>query len=318
MGLAVQFLQSLWGSENVVDHLDRMFSLVQAGQVDFYFDAVGRPLGFAAWAFVSREVSAILIGAGPEHVPANGWIGGDHPWVTDFIARDGCLPAVLARLRDNTLANHDSVLYFRFKRRRRIVKQLTRADKTSFFRRPNPSQDQTTLSSNYAWIKGSESRLQKSLEIGRCLYALRVIDPQKHSPLWQSSYRLSEIVALRQYRIYTPSDDESEGLLTWAWLSEYTISRISEIPLHRVHTGEWNEGRVLTFCDVAMPQGVKVEMSVDIIRALFPTEITILLYIAPRDGESPRLIPVDRIQHAEEITNWMVSAGTSIKNATSC
>ena len=308
LGLSVQFLQGRWGGKHVAHHLDRMFVLIKAKQFAFYFDQSGRSVGFTAWGLLKPAVSRALIEIGPSAVSAVQWNGGCDLWILDFFAHDGSLPAVLADLRDTTLREHNVVTYFRYKGAQRIAKRFTRDDQTSFFQRPSLSGNtgvKRALSAKDSVLHSCAERFSKAQLVGTCLLAMRAIDPAMKSALWQSSYRLSEIIALRQYRTYSAPNRAPAGLITWAWLSTRTISRIADHPLHDLHSAEWNEGEVLCLCDVIIAESVRKEMEADIFKDLFPMESTLLLYIPPQKGAPASMTKVARQQQRGVIRRWL-------------
>ena len=70
---------------------------------------------------------------------------------------------------------------------------------------------------------------------------------------------LQEYVAvpyrLKQYKIFYNEDGDVVGIVTWAWLSEYSINNITQDPRYSLHPSEWNEGRRLFIMDLVAPFG---------------------------------------------------------------
>lgn len=322
IGLASRFTSALWGDNQVGPHLARAISAIDHNQAEFYFDSTGQIVGFAAWTFVGGEASQDLIHSGASALPSAVQCDGDQLWITDLFAYHGILPKVLADLRDRRLARYDTATYFRVKGGSHIVKQLSRTDKTTFFRkrldrngRGPQQEDDVMLTTDERTLIGAEQTLTRALEIGRCLLALWNSGQAEQSPLWRSFYMLTEIVAIRQFRTYLAPNNGSDGLLTWAWLSERTIARVEHTPLHAVHTSEWNEGATLCLCDVVMTDAVSKDMLEDIRGNLFPAEMTMLLYWPPRRGAQGRLSRVSR-ERPEEIDEWlMYVSGTGFAGA---
>lgn len=302
LGLAVQLVQRHLGGEHTAQQLERLFVALASGQHEFYFDHAGRSVGFVAWVRVSAQVSRTLLLKGPEGLGAEHWQGGDQPWIMDMVAHDGCLPHMLADLRDRLLAACEVITYFRIKRRLRIAKQLSRRDRTSFFQRPPAVPAAPALTTRQDMLHGVVARLGKARLLGDFLLALRHGDPARRSALWQSTYRMSEVIAARQYRLY---GKPAAGLLTWAWLSDFTIARVAEHPLHTVHSSEWNEGSVLCLCDAFASDSIREQVLADICSDLFPQEKRILLYVPPTAGASARLVEVERTCNAGLLQQWL-------------
>jgi hemolysin-activating ACP:hemolysin acyltransferase len=318
VGLAVRFLEAKWGAKQVGQHLDRILPAIDANQYEFYFDSITRVVGFVTWALVTPDISRTLIQSGPSALAQSDWRCGSELWIIDFFARDGVLPETLADLRDRILHAHETATYFRYKSTRRLVKQVSRQDRTTFFsahggkstRQFFAPDDKVNLTANDIILHGCEQNFSRALEIGRCMLALRHSQSYLQSPLWKSSYSLSEFVAIRQYRTYLTADGAPAGLLTWAWLSARTISNIARVPLHDTHTSEWNEGDLLCLCDVAVSESVREEMEGDILGNLFPQESTILLYSPATNDAPPQLLQVKRAQQIEVIKEWLIRAST--------
>lgn len=302
LGLAVQLAQRQFGGEHTAQQLERLFVALAGGQHEFYFDHCGRSVGFVAWVRVSAQVSRTLLLKGPAGLSAGHWQGGDQLWIMDMVAHDGCLAHMLADLRDRLLAACEVVTYFRIKPRLRIAKQLSRRDRTSFFQRPPAVPARPPLTTRQDLLHGVAARLGKARLLGDFLLALQHGDASRRSALWQSTYRMSEIIAARQYRLYgTPAT----GLLTWAWLSDYTIARMAEHPLHTLHSSEWNEGSVLCLCDAFASDSAREQVLADICSELFPQEKRILLYVPPTAAAAARLVEVERACNAGLLQQWL-------------
>ena len=312
VGLALRFLEPKSGAEQVGAHLNRIVPSIEANQHDFYFDYVGRAVGFITWALVDSKISNSLVQAGPLSLPHSEWHSGSDLWIIDFFALNGLLPDVLAELRDRTLSAHDLITYFRYKGTRRIVKQLSRWDKTTFFcdTRKYLASEEINLTTGDKFLHAVEKKFSDALEIGRCILALQNTETYMAMPLWKLLYMLREVIAIRQFRTYLTSDNTPSGLLTWAWLSERTIARIAHVPLHDTHTSEWNEGDLLCLCDVAVSETVREEMEGDILGNLFPQESTILLYSSATNDAPSQLVKVKRAQQSEAIKEWFMRATT--------
>ena len=312
VGLALRFLETKSGAKQVGLQLNRILPSIEANQYDFYFDSIGRTVGFVTWALVDSEMANNLVQTGPLSLPQSEWQSGNDLWIIDFFALHGILPDVLTELRDRTFSAHDLITYIRYKGTMRIVKQLSRRDKTTFFCEPlkDFESEKINLTTGGKFLHAVEAKFSGAVEIGRCALALQNAETYVEAPLWKSSYWLREVIAIRQYRTYLSSDNTPSGLLTWAWLSERTISRIAHVPLHDTHTSEWNEGDLFCLCDVAVSETVRDEMEGDILRNLFPQELTILLYLPAINDAPPQLVKVKRAQQSEVIKEWLVRAST--------
>ena len=60
------------------------------------------------------------------------------------------------------------------------------------------------------------------------------------------------LTATGQYRLYRDHAGAPLGLLSWAWVSAWTLNRLRPDPLLPLHPCEWNEGEQLYFRDIAI------------------------------------------------------------------
>jgi len=60
---------------------------------------------------------------------------------------------------------------------------------------------------------------------------------------------------LRQCKIYFNDHGDAVGLVTWAWLSDYSLEKIISESFYDLHISEWNEGRNLYIMDLIAPFG---------------------------------------------------------------
>lgn len=292
LGLAVRFLGPRWGATQVAARLPAMLAATATGQYEFYFDAMGREVGFVNWS-----------------APALPATGGPRPVrIHDFFARRGSLRPILADLRDRVLAGHDAALYVRHKPRLRITKQVSRADRTSFFRAaPALAADVAVRLTRDDHARDSYRRsFADAVELGECLQVLQRCDPHRRSPLWADGLPLRDLVALRQFRLYRDAHGVPAGLVTWAWLSPYTLARLGAVPLHRAHISEWNEGLALCLCDVLDTDASRAAILDDLCGLLLPAQQEALLYLAPHGAAGARTQQVDRRDRAA-LGAWMAA-----------
>lgn len=94
--------------------------------------------------------------------------------------------------------------------------------------------------------------------------------------------------ATGQMKVYEDEQGPS-GVLTWMWLSAYTIDRVKQGAdfATDLHPCEWNEGSTLCFRDVAPSRRSAAAMAEDLGGGLFPEERSCL--VALRSARSRRL-----------------------------
>ena len=304
LGLAVGFLGPRWGGAQLARRLQPMFAALEGGRYALYVDAMGRGIGFVNWTLAGPRGGAALLAHGPDAVATLPHEAQGTPWILDFFAYGAGLRAILADLRDRVLRDHAEVTYFRYRGTRRIAKQITRADRTSFFRGSAADMGPTSaLTPNTGVLDKHRDHLHGAIALGLCLLALRRCDPGLRSALWHGAV-LRDLVVLDQVRVYYDADGQPAGLLTWAWLSAHTRAGLAATPLHAVHISEWNEGRSLCLCDVLASAPVRAQVMAHMEGDLFPDRRHVLLYTPPRDGRPASVQEINRDNGAALIARW--------------
>lgn len=310
LGLAVRYFNGQWGGIPAGVHLNRLMAAIENSQYCFFTDAVGRTVGFVSWAMVSPALSQSLLRSGPAALAPADWRSGDELWVIDFSAVNGSLRHILAALRDHLFAQAQSATYFRYKGRTRLVKQVSRHDRTSFFASAGtPPCARGPLTPRDEVLHGRLPNLVRAGETGASLTALRFAPVHMQAPLSATLHLVGESLALRQLRLYRTEDGAPAGLLAWAWLSERTIARIAQAPLHQLNTAEWNEGGILCLWLASVSAPVFDAMEADIHTGLFPEEQRILLYVPASQHGPAHVVDMDRSSQAARGTRWLRQAG---------
>jgi hemolysin-activating ACP:hemolysin acyltransferase len=146
----------------------------------------------------------------------------------------------------------------------------------------------------------------QALVLGRCLLLMASSPLYQPQPLRRFTQRLLDVIGMAQYKLYgANSADGSAGLLTWAWVSTRTVSRLSTTPLHAAHSSEWREGTELCVCDAVMSAPARAEIYRDILSALFPEQQTVLLYLLPALGRNAGVIRLDRSRPDNVLSTWL-------------
>ncbi|MDQ0008261.1 hemolysin-activating ACP:hemolysin acyltransferase [Luteibacter jiangsuensis] len=78
---------------------------VALGQFVLYFDEQGNPVGYATWAFLADEVSALMERDVINLLHLSEWNEGLNLWVTDLVCLPGFSRPVIRHLRDVTLGD---------------------------------------------------------------------------------------------------------------------------------------------------------------------------------------------------------------------
>lgn len=317
-GLAVRFFRKSWDTRDFTDKLANLLCALETSQYDFYFDSLGRNIGFLTWALVNPETSLALMTKGAAVMGQYDRNSGSDLWIIDFFALDKSVRDIIADLRDATFPDYQYLTYFRYKHGRRLVKQISREDQTSFFAPKDKQHFLHQSKRELATLDGTshaiESSFFRAIQVGQCIFALKNSNTYRYAALWRSLYRLHEIVAINQFKIYRSASNEASGLLTWAWLSRRTVSNLSRTPLHATHTSEWNEGDMLCFCDAALSDSIYENLVADIQENLFPLERVIYLYIPPNEKSPGHLICIERDRQSDAIRSWLSQASNNFTN----
>jgi hemolysin-activating ACP:hemolysin acyltransferase len=127
-------------------------------------------------------------------------------------------------------------------------------------------------------------------------------------------YRVGDIIptirmstSLGQIKIYTDKNHQPCGVLTWMWLSDWTINRITRgASIAELHPSEWNEGTSLCFRDICISKEASCAMLSDIREGLFPDIVSCHLIVSKVNGGS-RLEVTDRIGR-EDAASFVIKA----------
>lgn len=290
IGMALPLLaeRTLGQPQTLAHHLDRLAAGLVAHQIGLRFGRFGQLCGCVQWARVTPEVSDRLLRYGTDSLQPLDMHGGDETWILDFSVRHGEAPRVLACLRDDWLRASPRVTYFRVKRGRRIAKRVSRADPTSFFRRPSrlASEARRFLETKEgAGLRASASNsLDAAIELGEVALLARHIPAIATLPLPQALTRLRVPLNHLQRRLYRGPDGVLCGFLAWAWMDTTLTGGYVPAP-HQLAPFQWNEGNQLVLCDAMATACGVAPMTADLERGLFPGE-PIWLRSADEDGAS--------------------------------
>lgn len=309
LGLASRLVEKKWGAARVAAHLPGLNAAIAANQFAFCFDAQARAVAFISWATVDAARMDRLIASGPAALGGGEWASGDNLWIMDFYVHVAMLPLVLLHLRDHVLDRHASAAYFRYRGGYRIAKQLTRADLSGFFgeRRAAASLAQQKPAMNFDVLRERRESFMQYHQVGQIMRTLIQAGPAAPA-LLRSAHLVRTIATLRQFRVYEDAGGCPNGMLTWAWLSERTIARIEQQPLHAVHVSEWNEGETLCFFDVATSAASRAETIADVAGRLFPDQRHCLLYRASSAAAPAQCVPLDRQCPGDVIDRWLAAS----------
>lgn len=230
-------------------------------QIQVFFDVFGRYCGHVVWTRAPGRVDDAALKLRPAH-----WLSGTfgntgNVVVLDFLAVYGSLKAILQHIGETWGRGGGCITYSRVKGEDRVVKVAT-------------TQQITALSGKRATSAGNEKEaflesdtgksfraaavavLENAIAIGYVIRLLSGLRDYAEMDIWSLCRRLQNAIITSQYRMYFSADGRLIGFCSWAWRSETAFFDRRYLPLERMETSEWNEGKELFLCDaVATGEG---------------------------------------------------------------
>ncbi len=273
----------------LVWHIARIRKSLALQQLKIFLDEYGRICGVVFWALVSENCAREILRGTKKTIDDCDMAESGTLWVSDLWAPHGAIRALLKRLRDVELANEPQVTYFRIKGLRRIIKQLSRSDKTYFFVKPRISEED--IGSPYFLKKEGQGlihSLKSDIEFSKNLTSILELVSRVGEvgllPLRCALTRVTTPLSLRQYVVIRNHNEEVTGFLSWAWLDIRTVKQQHHVSMHDLAPYQWNEGLCLCVCDAIGLAESAEEILALIATELFPEED---LWIYPRRNAAP-------------------------------
>jgi hemolysin-activating ACP:hemolysin acyltransferase len=257
------------------DYLDMISPPIGTQQCSIHFDDFLRTIGFVTWANITSDSYKKVMRRGVGSLEPSECTGGPISWVVDFHVSSGHLRQVLEELRDRSMATVSDIFYDRFKRGRRLVKYMSRKETISFFRAKNIPSD-SPLNLHFHIVQERVESFRYAIVIGKCLQVLGQASSHRSKPLAQVLKRVRICWGNRQLQLLESSSGEPHGLITWAWLSDYTINQLLKTGFEDLHVSEWNEGTTLCICDVAWCGSGATQVIQAIKEGIFPLKDPVL------------------------------------------
>lgn len=155
-------------------------------------------------------------------------------------------------------------------------------------------------------LEKCEENLARYAQFGQALLALSRSPVYKAMPVRAAMTMLATAIGTRQMRLYYDNAGEPAGLLTWAWLSQWTIDRLAGNDPTPMHICEWNEGSVLCFRDIAASSASVQEIAADLSGGLFPEETSCAVLVRDRVSQGTVLFQVAEGER-ESLRTWLSS-----------
>jgi hemolysin-activating ACP:hemolysin acyltransferase len=283
IGLILQCLSKTNPQARLSTQLKKTMSIVDKRHYEFYFDRVGRQVGYVFWSFSDNKV-----------------------FITDFFSESHALRSVLKKMRDRTFFLFDEIYFFKKNNNDEFVKKKSRLSNDIFFRKAAKSIDESScLSDDWITLYSAAPYLKVSRELAPHLISVSIDDFYGNSSLSGAIFWISQLISMRQSKTYLSINGEHRGYLSWAWLSSKTILSIPETPLHEINLCEWNEGRTLCLVDIVVAEEVFDAIRQDIIDGLFNEQRKLLLYYRNSNLENAYFVEFERGEKQEEVLKWM-------------
>lgn len=114
------------------------------------------------------------------------------------------------------------------------------------------------------------TRLRDLLALGEALLAMRAAPAYAGMPTGTAIAVATTLTGTGQYRLYRDAAGRPCGLLSWAWISPWTVGRLRDDIRAPLHPCEWSEGDQLHFRDLAVSRDGLDAICTDLGGGLFP------------------------------------------------
>src|SRR4051812_23054467 len=134
LGLALQLASMLPSHQDMTStsFAELARRAMQVGQLRVYVNSDHECVGYVIWATLTPDVERRFVRGKPRELAEWEFSDGTSAWVLDFAVAPGMLRRVMEDLRDVVFKDHDHLTYYRQKGRRRLCKQVSRSNRTSF------------------------------------------------------------------------------------------------------------------------------------------------------------------------------------------
>jgi hemolysin-activating ACP:hemolysin acyltransferase len=97
-----------------------------------YVNSKHECIGYVIWATLTPDVERRFVNGRARELADWEFSDGTSAWVLDFAVAPGALRPVMEDLRDVIFKEHERLTYYRQKGQRRLCKQVSRSNRTSF------------------------------------------------------------------------------------------------------------------------------------------------------------------------------------------
>ncbi|WP_170300166.1 toxin-activating lysine-acyltransferase [Pseudoduganella buxea] len=130
--------------------------------------------------------------------------------------------------------------------------------------------------------------MNNALPIGQALTLLGRTQKYAEAPLPLALAAIKPAIGLKQFHMLHAPDGSASALLTWGWISAFTMNSEPVRPVCALSHGEWNEGEHLCIFDVLAPPHLVAPLLTHFFDHIAADHMTIHLYPSLRDAQSLR------------------------------
>lgn len=157
----------------------------------------------------------------------------------------------------------------------------------------------------FNWTYESATALLEYAEqIGDVLHILSRSKRHVHLPLSVALHSIKRPFDLHQFKMYRAKNGTAQAVITWAWLSPFTMDYSPVRSLVELHPSEWNEGECLCICDMASTIDNTGEIISDFMASIARDEEDIIVFPSWKN-----LMPNEftrwKRQNSHELVSWL-------------
>jgi len=290
-------------SVTVRQFIEDIWPRITASECDIYFDQILRPIGCLSWV-TRADPRPVANGKGrakrkkPRH--------GTSLLLVGFIFTTGSIGAMLKGVRSHLLSKTVPLCYGRQKAGRQWEARIRATPGIrSVPTKPGAAGGSVgTVETHF--LEENETRFCRWAAMGDALIALNLSAAHQDLALASAMSTVTTASGMGQMRLYKNAAGAPRGLLSWAWLSDWTKDRLMADGQAPMHQCEWSEGSTLCFRDIAASADSAPQIAQDLAGGLFPQELSCLLWVRDRSSKDVVLLPIAESERAS-LGDWVMS-----------
>jgi hemolysin-activating ACP:hemolysin acyltransferase len=144
----------------------------------------------------------------------------------------------------------------------------------------------------------AKSGLYQARDVGNAVILLGRAKKYSTSSLANALQSILPAIQLQQYRMYFAEDGAPNAMITWAWLSDYSMNKKPMRPIYALPRSEWNEGRHLCIIDVLSSRHDVSKLISDFLNFVAIDQMNFFTYSVQRNAEEAGFFMWHRNDHA--------------------